>query len=239
MRAILIALVVVGLGGCDGRPYMKLDEPVYLVVTPSFSVGCENDVVGYEACRANRILKVKNGANEWFKHFDEATTRPQVVIVDSREELPPNPVNEVVYLKVEHNSCWSEGKYHHACFYYEYGESPELRFDGPADIIPNLIAHEFGHMLGLDHDDVAEGTYSIMSPSVQTYVLPTDIDLLCEMHAECPPHKNVWCEGEFYDPCRCPSASFEEGAAMLAAGELTCQAGKDKMAGVQSLRDID
>ena len=177
---------------------------------------------GFEVCRAVRVQQVENGVNEWFKHFDLAT-QPQVVIVYSKEELPPNLVNKVINIKVKSGGCFSDGKYHQGCFRYAYGKTPEIVFDNSTGIMPFLVAHEFGHALGRDHDDTAKDVYSIMSYTLQSYVVPVDIDLLCEMHSECPPHENVWCEGGFYDPCRCPSASFEEGAAMLATGEITCE----------------
>ena len=79
MRAIFITLVVFGLCGCE-PPFFDLREPIYLVANPSFWVGCEDDVVGYKACRANRVERVEEGINEWLKHFDEAT-RPQVVVI--------------------------------------------------------------------------------------------------------------------------------------------------------------
>ena len=227
---MLIATLVSGLSACASPPQFDLTERFYMVTAPSFSAGCENDPAGYEVCYAGRIKMVRNGVNEWFKHFDEAT-RPQLFIVGSEDELPSDLANPVIHLKVEHNGCWADGKYHMACYHWEPGESPEIRFDASADImldlvpflIPSLVAHEFGHALGLEHNDIPEGTNSVMSPSVQSYVLPTDIDLLCAIHAECPPHENVWCEGGFFDPCRCPSSTFEEGAAMLEAGELTCE----------------
>ena len=68
------------LGGCLTPPYIHLRQPTYLITTPEFFSGCEDDPSGLAACKAERIAEVRQGVNDWFDHFDKPT-RPQVVIV--------------------------------------------------------------------------------------------------------------------------------------------------------------
>ncbi len=224
MRSLFTAIAVLGFCGCASiytAPYMNLRHPIYMVTDPSFLTGCENDPAGYEACRMMRIRQVNNGVNLWFNHFDVAT-RPKVVIVNSEKELPAKLFNQVIYLKVEQGACTENGKEHPACYDWE----SNIVFDKPNNITPFLSAHEFGHVLGRSHRDTPKEIASVMSYDIPSYVVPVDIDILCSIHSECPPHENTWCEGGFYDECYCPSASYEEGVAKLKAGKLTCESGE-------------
>ena len=212
--------------GCYDAPYFDLHQPIYLVTDSSFWAGCEEDAMGYEGCQARRTKWINKGVDQWFSHFDEAT-RPYAVVSYSDDELPSNRVNETIYLYLDPGFCGVKynGKRYTACYSWGHGSSPKIVFDAPLHIAPIVMAHELGHVLGRGHEDTQEGVYSVMSYEFKSlYVLPVDIDLMCSMHGDCPPYKNIWCEGSFYDPCRCPSASYQEGVAKLKAGEIsTCR----------------
>jgi hypothetical protein len=195
-----------------------------MVTDPSFWVGCQDDAMGYEGCRERRINWVNKGADQWFSHFDEAF-RPHVEVLYSTDDLPSDQVNEIIYLSVSSGFCGAkdDGKNYIACYRTGFG-SPKIVFDDPLYIAPVVTAHELGHAFGRGHNDTSDGAYSVMSYEFKSlYVLPIDMDLMCSMHGDCPPHENTWCEGSFYDPCRCPSASYEDGQAKLEAGEIPCK----------------
>ena len=221
MCALFTAVVVLGFCGCAKAPYFDLRHPIYMMTDQSFWSGCETDPIGEKVCRKFRVAQVDAGVDDWFRYFDEAT-RPQAVIVGSKAELPLDRINKaVIHLKIWAGHC---GKGNEACYIWKMNSSPELVFDGSSYIFPSLVAHEFGHALNRDHDDLPDGIFSIMLPLVlkTDYVLPADIELLCRIHTECPPHEDVWCEGGFYDECLCPSDSYEEAKAALEAETLSC-----------------
>ena len=191
MRAFLIATAVIGLGGCEAvPPYMDLREPIYMVTDSSFWIGCEDDGAGYEACRTLRVQQVENGVNEWFKHFDEAT-RPQVVIVYSKADLPSNRGNDPIYIKIKPGYCPVATSTPNAAACYSY-QSSTMIFDSSENITPRTSAHEFGHALGRGDNDVPENVYSVMSSTHDSeQVVPIDIKIMCKMHPECPPHEDA------------------------------------------------
>lgn len=211
-----------GLIGCDYRPYMDLNKPIYMITDPSLFAGCEESDDGVEACREERLQIVRNGVDDWFDHFNESS-RPQVILVASRREVPVDARNTPIHLRISPGACDDSCGKHWACFQYGYNQQPAMVFEDVKYLTPRMAAHEFGHVLGVDHEDVPEGRNSVMTRNPSAYVVPLDIDILCQIHDECPPHENTWCEGGFYDPCRCPSASFEDGEAMRAAGEIVCE----------------
>lgn len=215
-------IIFLGLGGCYTQPYMNLRQPIYLVTDHSFFSDCQDNPKGPAACKEQRILEVKKGVNDWFKHFQESS-RPEVIFVASGDNVPDDSENKPIHLRIQSGYCGSDGEAHPACYHHSYDSDPAIVFDNYAEITPLMSAHEFGHALGRDNDDTPEEIGSVMSYSVPTYVLPIDIQLVCDAHDECPPHEDTWCEGGFIDPCRCPSASFEEGEAMREAGEITCE----------------
>lgn len=216
-----LCICLLGLVGCDYRPYLDLNEPIYLVTEPSFFAGCEEAAEGQYICQEQRIDEVRKGTEGWFGHFAEPT-RPQVVFVASRDAVPVGAQNTPIHLRISSGFCDDSNGKHEACFPYGPNKEPAIVFEDKKYIGPMLAAHEFGHALGIDHEDVPEGRNSVMTSTISAYVVPLDIEILCQIHGECPPHENTWCEGSFYDPCRCPSSSFEEGEAKRAAGEIVC-----------------
>lgn len=197
--------------GCASN-YINLRQPIYLVIDESFWSECDFDPDTYEACRESRLQQLNEGADDWFKHFDEAA-RPKMVIVYSQADLPSNPVNNPIYIKIQPGFCpiTTGNKDAVAC----YTDKPAIIFDLPEYIALDLVAHELGHAFGREgkkHNDMPKNTYSVMSYTLRSdHVIPTDIKILCETHSECPPHEDTWCQGEFWDKCRCPSASYEDG----------------------------
>ncbi|TSC83934.1 MAG: hypothetical protein G01um101413_737 [Parcubacteria group bacterium Gr01-1014_13] len=186
MRSFFIAIALVAICSCGGVPYFDLRHPIYMVTEQSFWSGCEQDPTGYEACRASRVQQINDGVKQWFDYFGKAN-HPRAVILYSKNNLPSNRVNEdVIYLKIEAGFC-GEGSF--AC--YAYGassssySSPEIVFDNSFTITPRRMAHEFGHVLGRDDNDVPEGTGSVMSYKLPTVVTPLDIEMMCRLHHEC------------------------------------------------------
>jgi len=221
-QTLFFLIMFLGLSGCVSPPYMNLRQPIYMITDHSFFAGCEEDANGPAACKEWRILQVKRGVSDWFEHFDEPT-RPQVIIVASNGDIPDDSENTPIHLQIQSGYCNDSDGAHPACYHYSYDSEPSIVFDSHVNIDPFLSAHEFGHALGRDNDDTPEKVGSVMSYSIPTYVLPIDIQMLCELHDECPSHEDTWCEGGFIDPCRCPSASFEEGEALHEAGEIVCE----------------
>jgi len=181
MRSLFIAIAFAGICSCAGAPYFDLRHPVYMVTEQSFWSGCEKDPAGSRVCRASRLKKVGDGANQWFKSFNKAT-RPKVVVVSSQEKLPSNLVNEVIHLSIKTGFC-SKGSA--ACYAYGWDSSfsgPEIVFESPPLIRPDLVAHELGHALGLDHIPDAD---SVMFFQPSNAVMPSDIKAMCKLHKEC------------------------------------------------------
>ncbi len=199
--------------GC-AETHIDLREPIYLVIEESFWSGCEYDPENEEACRASRIKEITDGANEWFKHFNDAA-QPKIVIVYSEADLPFLPENEPIHVKIQNNTCGFnlvKTRTTLACYQEKYWSRPVITFYLPDDISAAIFAHELGHAFGRGHIDTSKDVYSIMSYTHDSgHVTPTDIKILCEMHPECPPHEDTWCQGGFWDKDRCPSSSYEEG----------------------------
>ena len=220
--AIAVLLVASGIGLFSRgffEAHIDLREPIYLVIDESFWYDCRYDPETQDECRESRVNEIRDGADSWFKHFDGAT-RPKVVIIYSKADVPFNPVNSPIHIGLKKDHCGinkETGKPFVACYEDESWKSPTITFHLPEDITSTVFAHEFGHALGRSGDgklnDVSSEVYSIMSygPRDSEYVLPTDIKILCKMHPECPPHEDTWCEGGFWDDYRCPSYSYEEG----------------------------
>lgn len=191
-RSFLIILAILGICSCASGPYFNLRHPVYMVAEKSFWSGCEADPVGKEVCRESRILQVKNGMKQWLDPFDEAF-RPQVFVLYSKDTLPWYTVNEVIYLKIEVGNCGKDAngkKKAGACYGWDYPLSPlYIVFESSSHITSQVVAHEFGHALGRDDNDIPEGTGSVMSYKMPTKVLPRDIEMMCRLHPECPPRK--------------------------------------------------
>jgi len=226
MRAILILCLSFAAFGCLERPHLDLGEPVWFVADESFYLGCDNDPAGYMACYAVRNHLIHQGVNEWFEYFPEAN-RPVALILWPEENVPNGAANELIRLKIEKGACDKPDDPHPACYRWSQdsrgrNRPPEIIFDHPDAINPSMVAHEFGHALGRDDNDVPEWQYSVMSYTRPFYVAPVDIDLLCALHpeVECPPH--VWCV-DVDDLCRCPSDSVEDGMAKFGAGLIVCR----------------
>lgn len=205
MRALFMAIVVVGICGCakpshidsyrytpphsdllhPALPYFDLRYPIYLVTDKSFLSGCEHDVTGYKTCRADRVKIIYEGINQWFDYFSQAI-RPQVVVVFSEEQVPEHLINDVIHLGISASFCGKDfyGKDDAgAC----YSRSPLARmvFKNAFQIKPRLTAHEFGHVLGRGDNDVRKGVKSVMSYDHPTPVLLLDIKMMCRLHREC------------------------------------------------------
>ena len=214
LMAILIVLSI--LAGCN-PPHYDLREPIYLVPEESFWQGCEDDPDGYMACHAERQYIVYAGIYQWFRHFDW-DTRPVAIIIFPEENVPDDAVNEVIKLRIGGDTNCKGGWA--ACYDWSIGQHPRITFRDPKyEDVPKM-AHEFGHAIGsLGH---VEGRLSIMTSPIAFYVTADDVAEMCAANGTCPPHDEVWCEGSFYDVCRCPSFSPEDGATKLASGEIVC-----------------
>jgi hypothetical protein len=87
-------------------------------------------------------------------------------------------------LRIEAGNCGKDKlKRNNAACYRR--SVPEIVFDNPSVITPRIMAHEFGHALGRDDNDVPEGTGSVMSYKKPSRVLPRDIEMMCRLHREC------------------------------------------------------
>lgn len=179
MRSFLIIAALL-VCGCD--PYFDIRHPVYMVTENSFWIGCDKDPKGYKACQEFRVSQIYAGINQWFNYF-VGNNLPRVVIVFSKNDLPSKLVNEVIYLKIEKGNC---GKENAAC----YGRDNPLSllyivFDDVQWVLERFMAHEFGHLLGRDDNDVPKNVESIMSYKFQKRVTPLDLKKTCALHPEC------------------------------------------------------
>lgn len=192
-RKLFFLFIFLATVGCTKPPYLNLRQPIYLVTHKSFFFDCENEVGGLDACRERRIQAVREGIDDWFKHFAEPT-RPRAFIVISRNEVPPNNPNPIIHLAIMKGFCRGRNA---ACYFFltKYDFNPLIVFDSADDIDATISAHEFGHALGrsIHHDDVPADGGSIMSYYWPTsIVMPADIKTLCRIHDECPPHEEDW-----------------------------------------------
>ena len=179
MRAVSALVLAIALGGC-GSPYLDLRYPVYLVPKKSFWAGCDEHPLGPQVCRSGRIGQVFNGVDEWFRYF-HPDHRPEVVVVLSANGVPFDAVNGPIYLAVDKNDC---GKDSEACYISRWYKETEIIFMA-TDKISDFMAHEFGHALGRDDNDVSKGTVSAMSYDLYGTVTPQDFIMMCRMHHEC------------------------------------------------------
>lgn len=189
MRSFLIAIAFIIISGCKSGPYYNLRKPIYLVTEQSFWFGCEEDPRGYEGCQKYRLQQVGSGIEQWFGPLYN-TLHPIYFIVDSRSKAPHNLVNETIYLKIEKGNCGKDayGKREAgACYGRDHWYSRRLYivFENPNQITARVMAHEFGHTLGRDDNDVPKGTGSVMSYDTPTDVLLMDIEKMCKLHYEC------------------------------------------------------
>lgn len=188
-----LLIFILCLGGCLTPPYMHLRQPIYLITTPDFFSGCEDDPDGPAICKAERIAEVRKGVNDWFDHFDKPT-RPQVIIVASAQDVPDEIGNRPIYLAIIKDFCL---KGRAACYFFftSFDPRPAIIFDNSDEITSSVVAHEFGHVLGrsIFHDDMPKDAGSIMSYTEHEYwVVPIDIQIFCEIHSECPAHEEKW-----------------------------------------------
>lgn len=201
MRSFSIAIAFILMCGCSSRmersnlrpsvirasylpSYLDLRHPIYMVTDKSFWSGCDKDPAGDKICRTVRVKQINEGVAQWFDYFDK-DDRPYAKIVFSEAELPANLKNRVIHLGIDPGGeCGKHtlGKGYAACYRHSI---PEIVFQGPAEITPNIMAHEFGHALGRGDNDVPEGTSSVMSYKKSSKVLPLDIEMMCRLHVEC------------------------------------------------------
>lgn len=191
-RKLFFLFIFLAMVGCT-PPYLNLRQPIYLVTHKSFFFDCENEVDGLDACRERRIQAVRKGIDDWFKHFAEPT-RPQAFIVASRDKIPANTQNPIIYLVIMKGFCRDKNV---ACYFFltKYDFNPLIVFDSADDIDASISAHEFGHALGRNilHNDMPADADSIMSYTWPSdVVVPIDIKILCRIHDECPPHEDDW-----------------------------------------------
>lgn len=197
MRAFLIAIAFVICGCAAKAPYFDLRHPVYVAADKSFWLGCEGDTVGDKACRQYRVEQIFAGFNQWFDYFDK-DNRPRAVFVHSKKNLPKNPVNNVIHLgiselfcgKIPEKDTWAGACYAWRKQTWFSSGSTRIVFKKIDYITPRIFAHEFGHALGRDDNDVPEGTGSVMSYEIKTTVTPLDVKMMCRMHRECHMVKN-------------------------------------------------
>ena len=204
--------------------YISLQKPIYLVADPSFWTVCAKHPALAKTCRSVVTQIVRDGINSWLKHFN-ADKRPELVIVDSSKDVPAL-ANTPIHLRIIKNGCVLEDGAHPACYRTDMDVLQAIVFSEPNSISTRLVTHEFGHALGriYTHNDMPKGKYSVMSYNLPSgYVLPLDIQIMCATHTECPPHEDTWCEGGFFDKCRCPSTSYEEGETLRQLGKTSCR----------------
>ncbi len=190
MRALFIAigLVLSLVAGCGHFPYVNLREPIYLVTEDSFFVGCEKDWQGQEQCRDRRRDQVKAGISQWFRFFTKKS-RPEVYIVGSTSEIPNGTINRPIRLRVQPGLCKDPDPGEAGACYRRnnFWSSPEIVFDRADQILQALVAHEFGHALGLNHYEREGKDHSVMSAGeVGDNVVLDDIERVCREHNECP-----------------------------------------------------
>lgn len=184
MRSFLIVIAL--LIGCSSSklPSFNLRYPIYMLADKSFWSGCEKDPTGNEVCQGLRIQEINSGIEQWYGQLDK-TLYPPPIIVYSKEKVPAGQVNDLVVLRIEPGFC-GVGKA--ACFAYRSASSsssPEIVFDDPRWITANIMAHEFGHVLGRDDNDLPAVIGSIMSYTTRTDVTPLDVKMVCDLHPEC------------------------------------------------------
>ena len=184
MRSFLIAVALIGICGCASRPYTNLRRPIYMVADQSFWFGCDEEPRGYDACRAFRVKQIYDGVEQWFGYLD-STVRPFVAVVYSEEQVPPSTEKSVIYLRIELGFCGDRSAACYAWSTDSASSGPEIVFESAREITANLAAHEFGHALGRDDNDVPNGVHSIMSYTLISPVTPLDFEMVCSKHPEC------------------------------------------------------
>ncbi len=192
MRILFIAVALALACGCVKAPYYDLRQPIYMVTDNSLWVDCDKDKsVPEKDCRQYRIDQIEAGVSQWFSSFDE-NNRPRVVVVASEKDIPPHQVNRVIHLGVSDTFCGDVSKHKPAAACYNWVQHwwswqiyVRIVFKTDKEIMPRVMAHEFGHGLGLD-DNYAPAAYgSVMSYTLPTPVTQFDIKMMCKLHHEC------------------------------------------------------